>query len=73
MREFPVVFCDNIPFYGSLCHVCFPNLMKFQVPYISVYLCAEKLRLNYLQGMGNIFLSQFCELRHEVAFHKGQL
>jgi hypothetical protein len=47
--------------------------MKFQVPYISMYVCAENLRLNYFQGLGNILLSQRYELSHEAAFHKGQL
>jgi len=36
-------------------------------------LCAEKLRLNYFQGLGNTLLSQWCELRHEAAFHNTQL
>jgi hypothetical protein len=36
-------------------------------------LCAEKLRLNYFQGLGNTLLSQRCELRHEAAFQNRQL
>jgi len=38
-----------------------------------MYLCAEKLRLNYFQGLGNTLLSEQCELRHEAAFHNRQL
>jgi hypothetical protein len=54
-------------------HVCFPNLIKFQVPYIYMSLCAEKLHLNYFQALGNTLLSQRCELRHEAAFQNKQL
>jgi len=36
-------------------------------------LCAEKLRLNYFQGLGNTLLGQWRELRHEPAFHNRQL
>jgi hypothetical protein len=39
-----------------LFHVCLPNLTKFQVPYISMSLCAEKLHLNYIQDLVNTLL-----------------
>ena len=35
-------------------------------------LCAEKLRLHYFQGLGNTFLIQRNELRHEAAFQNRQ-
>ena len=70
--NFPL-FCVNIPLFGWLFHVCLPNLIKFQVPYISMSLCAEKLHLNYFQVIGNTFLGQWCELRHEAVFHNRQL
>ena len=65
--------CVNIPLFGWLFHICHPNLIKFQVPYISMSLCAEKLRLNYFQGLGNTLVGQRCELRHEPASHNRQL
>ena len=37
-----------------------------------MYLCAEKLHLNYFQGLGNTLLGQRSELRHEPAFHNRQ-
>jgi len=40
-------FCVNIPLFALLFHDCLPNLTEIQVPYISISLCAEKLRLNY--------------------------
>jgi len=49
------------------------HFIKFQVPYISMSLCAEKLRLNYFQALGNTLPSQQCELRHEAAIHNRQL
>jgi len=66
-------FCVNIPLFGWWFHVCHPTLIKFQVPYISMSVCAEKLSLNYFQGLGNTLLSQQCELRHEAGFHNRQL
>jgi len=56
-----------------LFHVCLPNLIKFQVPYIAISLCAEKLRLNYFQGLGNLLLIQPSEMRHEATFHNRQI
>jgi hypothetical protein len=50
-----------------------PSQLNCQVPYISTSLCAEKLHLNYFQGLGNTLLGQRCELRHEAAFHNRQL
>jgi len=49
------------------------HFIKFQVPYISMSLCAEKLRLNYFQALGNTLPSQRCEFRHEAAFQNRQL
>ena len=65
-------FCVNIPFFQWLFHICLPNFILFQVPYISTSLCAEKLRLNYFHGLGNTLLGQWRELRHEPNFHKRQ-
>jgi hypothetical protein len=62
-------FCVTIPLFGWLFHICLPNLIQFQVPYISMSLCAEKLCLNYSHGLGNTLLSQQRELRHEPASH----
>jgi len=72
-REIFCCFCVNIPVFGWWFHVCFPNLIKFQIPYISTSLCVEKLRLNYFQGLGNTLLSQRYELRHEADFHNRQI
>jgi hypothetical protein len=66
-------FCVNISLFGWSFHICFPNLIKFQVPYISISFCAEKLRWIYFQSLGNTLLSQRCGLRHEAAFHNGQI
>jgi hypothetical protein len=65
--------CVHIPLFGWLFHICLPNLIQFQVPYISMSLCEEKLHLNYIQGLGNTLLRQWCELGHEPAFHNRQL
>jgi hypothetical protein len=67
------LFCVNIPLFGWLIHVSIPNIIKFQVPYISMSLFPEKLRLNYFQCLGNTLLSQQCELRHESAIQNRQL
>jgi hypothetical protein len=66
-------FCVKIPLFGWWFHVSIPNLMKFQVPCICISLCAEKLRLNYFQGLGNTLLCQRCDLRLEEAFHNRQI
>jgi hypothetical protein len=50
--------CVHIPLFGWLFHSCLPNLIKFQVPHISMSLCVKKLRLNYFQGLGNTLLAQ---------------
>ena len=68
-----IFFCVNIPLFGWLFHICLQNLIQFQVPYISMSLCAEKLRLNYFHSLGNKLLGQRRELRHEPAFHNRQL
>jgi hypothetical protein len=65
-------FCFHIPLFGWLFPVCLPNLIKFQVPYISAYLCPEKLHFNYFQGLGNTLPSQQCELRYAAAFQNRQ-
>jgi hypothetical protein len=59
--------------FGWLFHVCLPNLIKYQVPCISMSLHAEMLHLNYFQGLGITLLGQQRELRHEAAFHNRQL
>jgi len=66
-------FCINIPLFALLFHVCLSNFIKFQVPYISIPLCAEKLRLNNFQGLGITLLIQPFEMTHEAAFHNRHL
>jgi hypothetical protein len=44
----PSIFCCfslNIPLFGWLFYICLPNLIKFQLPYISMFLSAENLIL----------------------------
>ena len=41
--------------------------------YISMFLCAEKLCLNYFHGLGNTLLGQRRELRHEPVLQNRQL
>jgi len=65
-------FCVNIPLFALLFHVCLPNFIKFQESYIFISLCAEKVSLNYFQGLGiNLLIEQF-EMRHEAAFNNRQ-
>jgi hypothetical protein len=64
----PWIFCClsvNISLFGWLFHEFLHNWITFQVPYnISMPLCAEKLCLNYLLGLGYTLLGQWRELRH---------
>jgi len=53
--------------------LCFPSQVnEVSIPHISMSLCEEKLCFHLFQGLGNTFLSQWCELRHEAAFHNRQ-
>jgi hypothetical protein len=72
-HEFFVIFVLIFQCLDGCFHVCLRNFIQFQVPLISMSLCAEKLRLNYFQCLGNTPLSQWCELRHEAAFNNRQL
>ena len=66
-------FCVNIPLFVLLFHVCLPNFIKFHESYIFISLCAEKVRLNYFQGLGITILIETFEMRHEAAFHSRQI
>jgi len=66
-------FCVKIPLFALLFHVCLPTFIKFQESYILISLCAEKVRLNYIQGLGFNLLIEPFQMRHEAAFHNRQL
>jgi len=63
-------FCVNIPLFGLLFHNCLPNFIKFQVPTISMSLCTEKLRLNYIQDLGNTLLKSLAGVETWSSFPK---
>ena len=72
----PSIFVVFVLIFHCL-YCCFTfacaNLIEFQVPYISISLCAEKLRLNNFQGLGITLLIQPFEMTHEAAFHNRHL